>query len=423
MKKLAVIGAGISGISVSRMLSKKYDVTLFEKESVIGGMIKCERVNDNLFHKVGGHVFNTKNKQVNDWFWQHFDKGKEFLSVKRKAGILFNGKIIGYPIENYLYLLDKNITERIIKELLDASGEKADKSLSEYESFESFLLEKFGKTLYELYFKPYNQKIWNIDLSKVPLEWLEGKLPMPNFNDIILSNIVREEESKMVHSTFFYAKEGGSQFIVDRLSEGLKIKNNSNIESISFEKGKVKLNGCEEFDSVVFCGDVRKLRSIIKTDTKEDAMLQALNAVGNLKSNGTSNIFCETDDTDLSWLYLPNENTKAHRIIYTGNLSPSNNRGSKRKTCVAEFSGKHDYEDMVKELKRLPGNLSPISYNYEPNSYIIQDKDTRKNIEDITKILERKNLYLLGRFAEWEYYNMDKCIESAMKVCDKLMSQ
>jgi protoporphyrinogen oxidase len=419
MKKVAVIGAGISGVSVSRMLSKKYEVTLFEKESDIGGMIKCERVNDNLFHKVGGHVFNTKNKEVNDWFWGHFDKEKEFLSVKRKAGILFNGKIIGYPIENYLYLLEKATTQKIIKELLEASGKKHEKSLSDYESFESFLLEKFGMTLYELYFKPYNKKIWNVDLSKVPLEWLEGKLPMPNLQDIILSNIVREEESKMVHSTFFYAKEGGSQFIVDRLSEGLNIKKNTGIESISFGKNSVTLNGDMEFDSVVFCGDVRKLKSIIKTDGKEDGILNALSAVENLKSNGTSNIFCETDDTDLSWLYLPNENIKPHRIIYTGNLSSTNNRGSKRKTCVAEFSGKHSYEDMVKELKNLPGNLKPLSYNYEPNSYIIQDKDTRKDIKKLTENLEGRNLFLLGRFAEWEYYNMDKCIESAMNISNK----
>jgi protoporphyrinogen oxidase len=421
MKKLAVIGAGISGVSVAKMLNARYDVTLFEKESEIGGMIKCERVNDNLFHKVGGHVFNTKNKQVNDWFWGYFEKEKEFLSVKRKAGILFNDKIIGYPIENYLYLLDKSTTQKIIKELLEASREKSDKSLSEYESFESFLLEKFGKTLYELYFRPYNKKIWNVDLSKVPLEWLEGKLPMPNFNDIILSNIIREEESQMVHSTFFYAKEGGSQFIVNRLAEGLKIKKNTTIDSISFEKNNIKLNGNLEFDAVIFCGDVRKLKVIIKADAKEEAMLKALGEVENLKSNGTSNIFCETDDTDLSWLYLPSENIKPHRIIYTGNLSPSNNRGSKRKTCVAEFSGKHAYEDMVKELKHLPGNLSPLAYNYEPNSYIIQDKYTRKHIEDLTKVLERKNLFLLGRFAEWEYYNMDKCIESAMLINNKLL--
>ncbi|MEJ7682717.1 MAG: hypothetical protein WKG06_33635 [Segetibacter sp.] len=33
--------------------------------------------------------------------------------------------------------------------------------------------------LYQLYFGPYNSKIWNTDISKVPLEWLDGKLPMP----------------------------------------------------------------------------------------------------------------------------------------------------------------------------------------------------------------------------------------------------
>ncbi|MBC7748279.1 MAG: NAD(P)/FAD-dependent oxidoreductase, partial [Methylotenera sp.] len=70
---IAVIGAGISGISISKMLIEEgKNVTLFEKNKKIGGLIKCERINDNLFHRVGGHVFNSKNKDVLTWFWKYF---------------------------------------------------------------------------------------------------------------------------------------------------------------------------------------------------------------------------------------------------------------------------------------------------------------------------------------------------------------
>ena len=53
MKKIAIIGAGISGLSSAHFLKDHYDVTVFEKESTPGGLIRCERVGDNLFHTCG----------------------------------------------------------------------------------------------------------------------------------------------------------------------------------------------------------------------------------------------------------------------------------------------------------------------------------------------------------------------------------
>lgn len=49
MKRIAVVGAGISGLSTAHFLKDRYEVTVFEKESQPGGLIKCRRVNGNLF--------------------------------------------------------------------------------------------------------------------------------------------------------------------------------------------------------------------------------------------------------------------------------------------------------------------------------------------------------------------------------------
>lgn len=415
--KIAVIGGGISGISAAGMLKVKADVTVFEKDSMPGGLVKCERVEDNLFHKVGGHVFNAKNKEVFDWFWSHFNKDKEFLKAKRNARILIKGKMIGYPIENYLYEFDKDIVSNILNDLLTINKTFCC-SPFDYKNFEEFLKGNFGNTLYELYFQPYNKKIWDTDLSQVSLEWLEGKLPMPNIEDILLSNIIKEEEQGMVHSSFFYPVEGGSQFIANRLSENLNIVKGEGVISIAIKDGQTIVNGSEVFKRVVYTGDIRKLSSIFYTDEAE--LSEALQAVTDLKSNGTSNLFCECDENDISWLYIPEPFTRAHRIIYTGNFSPSNNRGTTRKTCVVEFSGKCDLELMKEEIKKLPGNLKALAYNYEPNSYVIQDNTTREKVGRVKELLEPRGFYLLGRFAEWEYYNMDKAMEAAMDLVKKI---
>ncbi|HCO67951.1 MAG TPA: UDP-galactopyranose mutase [Dysgonomonas sp.] len=412
--KIAIIGTGISGLSTANLLKDNHQVVLFEKQNRQGGLIKCDVVDTVLFHKVGGHVFNSRNQKVLDWFWSYFDRDNEFLKVKRNSKILFRDKIIGYPIENYIYNLDKNTVSQIIKELAVLQKKESIPPF-DYPDFEEFLKNNFGETLYKIYFQPYNKKIWRTDLSTVPMPWLEGKLPMPDFEEIVISNIVREEEDQMVHSTFFYPKTGGSQFIVDRLSSGLDIRVDSDIYYIFREDDKYTIGNESGFDKIIYCGDIRKMPGYMEKMLDGELDIDKIKA---FRSNGTSNLLCETDGNDYSWLYIPEEFTRAHRIIYTGNFSPANNGSHKRKTCVVEFSGKTEYEDMLQEIKKLPGNLSPIAYNYEANSYVIHDKDTKQLITKAKNIFEKENIYLLGRFAEWEYYNMDKCIEAAMNMVE-----
>ncbi|TWJ04617.1 protoporphyrinogen oxidase [Mucilaginibacter frigoritolerans] len=414
MKDITIIGAGISGLSISRMLANKYNVRILEKSEKPGGLIKCDRIEGNLFHKVGGHVFNSRNKDVLNWFWQHFNRDNEFLQAKRNAKIFMDGKLIGYPLENYLYQLSSEKMLPVIEELLELL-QKEKKNIQDYENFKDFLIGNFGERLYNLYFGPYNSKIWNTDISKVPLEWLDGKLPMPQIKDILISNILRNEESQMVHAFFYYPKAGGSQFIINKLAEQQEITLSYCLSTISLNKNqKLIINNELASDAVIYTGDIRHLHSIINIDDGE--LNIALESVKDLLSNGTSNVLCETDDNDISWLYLPEDKFNAHRIIYTGNFSSTNNGEGSRKTCVVEFSGKQDTDVMINELNILPGNLKALAFNYEPNSYIIQQKDTRDKVNHLKSLLKNYNIYLLGRFAEWEYYNMDKCIESAMQL-------
>ena len=79
-----------------------------------------------------------------------------------------------------------------------------------------------------------------------------------------------------------------------------------------------------------------------------------------------------------------------------------------------EFSGEVSREDMVKDIEGLPGNLKVLDVNYEPNSYVIQTSGVREKIDHARSRLRKYKIFPIGRFAEWEYFNMDKAIESAM---------
>ncbi len=399
MKSICVIGSGISGLSISKLLSDRgYDVSVYESNNKPGGLIKCKIVDGAVYHKVGGHVFNTKIPEVKKWFNEKVNFENEFIPSKRNAKILFKKRIVNYPIENNIYQLDDETIKSIVNDLIGLRENSIN------ENYDEFLKNTFGETLYKLYFLPYNKKIWNIDLSLIPLDWLEGKLPMPKIKDILLSNFKRTSETNMVHSEFYYPKNNGSQHIVNSLSNGLNINYNTKIKKITKNRKKWVVDGVL-FDHVIYTGDIRNLKDLIELEINNE----------HFKSNGTTNVFCEIDKSDISWLYIPSNNIECHRIIFSGNFSPNNN-GNFINTCTIEYSGYKDIEDIKKDIVKLPFNIKILDYNYEPLSYIIQTKQTKQISKKIKSNLGQENFHLLGRFAEWEYYNMDTAINSSLKL-------
>lgn len=407
--KYAIIGGGISGLSIANLLKKDHDVTIFESDSRPGGMIKCDVINGNLFHRTGGHVFNTKRQDVLDWFWTFFDKDKHFTKAIRNSSVFMpNGKEIPYPIENHFYLLEQEIGKQIAADLVNMAREIGNLP----SNFEEFLKGRFGETLYNLYFKPYNEKVWRRDLTKVPLSWLEGKLPMPTVEEIIFNNIYHVKEQSFVHSSFYYPQEGGSQFIADTFSAGLNIRYRMKIDRIEKRNHKYHI-GDEYFDKIVFCGNIKQL-PLLLADTVDISGFTT--DIERLEYHGTTSVFCEIDNNSYSWIYMPSKVHESHRIICTGNFSPSNNAKGKM-TGTVEFTDYVSEEDIKDNLSRIPLNPQYITHHYEKYTYPIQDKNTRHMVNNLKSILANNHIYLCGRFAEWEYANMDVCMGSAINLC------
>lgn len=409
--KIAVIGAGISGLTVGQILKNRHEVTVFEKESTPGGLVRCQNIDGNLFHICGGHVFNSKKQHVLDWFWNFFNQEEEFTKADRNSAVFFrDDMIIPYPVENHAYLFEETIQRSFIYDLLMLSKQQIHNNPK---NFEDFLKNRFGDTLYQLYFKPYNEKVWRRNLANVSLDWLEGKLPMPTIEEMILNNFNHIEEKQFVHSSFWYEKNGGSQFLADRLSQDLTIRYNADIKKISLTENGWMVLG-ELFDRVVFCGNVKQLPSLISGVD----ISQYQSSIENLDSHGTTSVFCEIDSNPYSWIYLPSERYSSHRIICTGNFSPNNN-ADKKMTASVEFTDEISYSDILDNLSKMPFHPKYITHHFNGYSYPIQTRDTRNMICSLKQNLSQYGFFFTGRFADWEYYNMDVAMDAAMNMVNK----
>ena len=427
MSRFAVIGAGVSGLTAARLLlDRGHEVVVFERDATPGGLIKCRRVNGSLFHTCGGHVFNSRRQDLLDWFWSRFSREDEFSKADRnacvfmdKSGSSLEHEDIPYPIENHMYLFDEDTQKSFYEDLDEIDRVKGlNARFTDYDSFGDFLRWRFGETLYRLYFQPYNEKVWRRDLTTVPMSWMEGKLPMPTTQEMRDNNAGRVEEKAFVHSSFWYEKNNGSQFIADKLAKGLAIRYNADIESIRRVEGRWLVRD-ESFDSVVFCGNVKDMVKMI-----EGVDLASFREpVARLEYHGTTAVFCEIDRNPYSWIYQPSRLHESHRIICTGNFAATNNDvnlPAGRITATVEFTDQISKASILNQLSKIPLHPQYLDHKYNQYTYPIQDANTRSMIQSLKVALAPKGFFFTGRFADWEYYNMDVAMGAAMDLVNGL---
>ena len=373
-------------------------------------------------------MFNSKRQDVLDWFWSKFTREEEFSKADRNACVFLDAaegnsvkhKDIPYPIENHMYLFDDETQKSFYEDLEEIDKVKGlNAKFTDYDSFGYFLRWRFGKTLYDLYFEPYNKKVWRRELATVPMAWMDGKLPMPTTQEMRDNNANKVEEKAFVHSTFWYEKNNGSQYIADKLALDLNIVYNADVNNIKKVGDKWIVSG-KEFDKVVFCGNIKDMVKIIEgvdlTQWKQD--------IDALEYHGTTAVFCEIDANPYSWVYQPSRQHESHRIICTGNFAPTNNDSittpKGRITATIEFTDAISKEEILDNLTRIPLNPKYLDYKYNQYTYPIQGQWTRDLIKEIKEILTSHKFYFTGRFADWEYYNMDVAIGAAMDLCNKI---
>lgn len=409
--KVAVLGAGVSGLSVARMLQDKgHEIVLYEKEATAGGLARTRFSEGYLYDPYGGHIFNSKDSKVVEWVFGICPK-ENWQYTERNAKIYFHDRYVSYPFELSLCELDKEDALTCVYDFMMAGqGDEPD-------NFRDWLTWKFGQGIADAYMIPYNEKIWAYPLEDMETQWMQGKMPLPEKKEMLRSVLFQNpKERKMPHSTFYYPKKGGIQSMVDAIADGLTIQYDSTIERIEKIKDKWYINGEGEYDRVISTIPLVELPDLMQLP---ECVVEHIKG---LRYNSLTTVLFACEKTDITWLYVPSHAYRAHRVGYQSALTPYACGGKSGGCAALEIIGDaFDVdESFAKRKDILPKALGfkrVIDWDFAKYAYVIHDKHYRKNLAVIQEYFGKDNSFsLLGRWGTWNYKNMDLCIQDAMEL-------
>ena len=167
-----VLGGGPAGLTAGYLLGKRdHDVLVLEAENQVGGLAKTvER--DGYRFDLGGHRFFTKALDV-DNLW-HEVLGDEFLRRPRMSRIYWNKKYLDYPLRgpDVIKKLGPVELARCMGSYLAAAA----RPKGAEDSLEQWVTNRFGRRLFELFFKTYTEKVWGVGTDELRAEWAAQRI-------------------------------------------------------------------------------------------------------------------------------------------------------------------------------------------------------------------------------------------------------
>jgi protoporphyrinogen oxidase len=428
--KTAILGGGLSGLTLARLLhEKKTDLVVLEAEPEYGGLCRSRTTNGFTFDIGGSHIIFSRDSEVLAFMRQQI-AGNEQENA-RNTKIFYKGRYVKYPFENGLCDLPAEDRFFCISEFVKTlvAVEKGD--LPAPETFRDWIYYTFGKGIAECYMVPYNEKIWKYPTEKMSRHWVDGRIPRPPVDDVIKSAIGIPTEGYTHQSVFSYPLDGGIEALVKAIARPVEpyIRTNFRINSIRKKGNKwIISNGTESIEADRIISTIPIQHLIAALDHVPGEVRKACAA---LKYNSLVcvNIGLRGSVPDYSWLYIPDPALgKTNRISfpsqYSRHVAPDGHSAILAEIThqpgdsVAQMTDDNLIAEVTGTLTEMnlvtPDQIVSASVVRQPFAYVVYDTEYQKNIAILRDYCGSIGIPLVGRFSQFEYLNMDGCIRSVL---------
>lgn len=429
--RVVVIGAGPAGLTAAYELSKAgYAVDVFEAGPQVGGLSKSIELWGQTVD-LGPHRFFSTDSRVNK-LWLEVAQGR-YRMVDRLTRIYYNNKFFYYPLKPFDALRKLGVVETI--KCIGSYSFQQLKPLPENGTFENWVINRFGRRLFEIFFKTYSEKLWGISCADLDSDFAAQRIKKLSLFEAIKNAFIATKQTKhktlvdqfayplqgsgMIYNSMqeYIDKNGGKVYLNSPIRRVLTTGNK--VDGIELESGEVR-----EYEHVISTMPITLLVSKIKNVPEE-----VLNKVSGLRFRNTILVYLKVDAEDLfpdNWLYIHSKDLQVGRITNFRNWVPELNRDQKSSILALEFWCNDDDPlwkekdevliDMAKkELEATGLNKSAaISDGYVYRilrCYPVYEKGYKEKLVPVQEFLSGfSNLSVIGRYGAFKYNNQDHSI-------------
>lgn len=442
--RIAIIGAGAAGMTAAYQLAKGgADVQVFEASDAVGGLARSM---DLWGHRVdlGPHRFFSKDARVNSLWLEVV--GRDYRMVDRLTRIYFQRRFFHYPLKPMNALWNMGLLNAFLclgsyfKEKVAPSFAAGDDR-----TFESWVVRKFGRRLFEMFFKSYSEKLWGISCQELDADFAAQRIKKFSLGEAIKAALgIASGRHKTLVDRFAYPT-GATGMVYQRLADqvaarGGKVHLGTPVTRVVHEDRRVTglelaAGRFEPFDHVI---STMPLTVMVRGLGALPDEVRA--AVDGLRFRNTILVYLHVDGSALfpdQWIYVHSPDLQVGRITNFRNWVPELCGADHTSVLALEYwcfdedpLWKVDDQTLIdragRELqstgllgsaKVLQGHVSRIR-----RCYPVYARGYKKLLEPVVAYLRTfQGLTPIGRYGAFKYNNQDHSILMGILAAENLL--
>jgi protoporphyrinogen oxidase len=412
--KIVILGAGITGLVAGYYLSKNHQVVLLEKQDFLGGTAASFKHKEFILD-YGPHKIYTELPGILD----EIKKITPLIKQEKKNSIFLKDNYFDFPLKLTQIALKMPFTAFLagLDILFKPFSQKSD------DSYENYLLNRFGRTMYNLSFRDYAFKVWKTNPKELDKELAKRRVAISSISELIKGILFKD--TKKISAEYFYYPPMGMNQLIASLKDSIESNNGQIITNAKIQEIKEKNNYSIKVNNKLLAADI--IISTIPLDSLAELLDIPLQDIKYQKLNIHYFILNKQRAFKDSWIFFPEKKITFQRVseqkAFSQFTSPLNN------TCImVETTKELSSENTARIIEELESVgilkkkeiLEHFTKTLE-KAYPVYKKGFLKSYNAVAKLIEnKKGFYLLGRQGLFNYNNIDQCWDMALKIKNQI---